>query len=219
MFLLSFTGHTYKTLEKQKAAVEKQRKWLLDQRRQLQQQYEAMKYSGESKMSQGEQLLEKMQEHLNKEKTRREKLTEDLERTHRLHTDVISGIQHINEVLKDIKVKPPFRSTSNNPDDIVDALGMCESKLMRLMDYNKIKDSASYNKILNSTEFQEFMEGKLSGDNLRVRLDEPDAYDSDDFGYDSQDNEDMLTASDIKRQGQNLMDSRKNKKRGRKKKN
>ncbi|XP_072016422.1 outer dynein arm-docking complex subunit 3-like [Amphiura filiformis] len=212
-------GNTYNVLEKQKIAVEKQRKWLLDQRRQLQQQYEAMKYSGESKMSQGQQLLETMQEHLSKEQTRREKQTADLERSYRLHTDVVSGIQHVNDILKDIKVKPPFRSTSNNPDDVVEKLATCENKLMRLMDYAKIKDSASYAKILNSPEFQEFMENRLSGENLRVRLDEPDAYDSDDFGYDSQDNEDMQTASDIKRQGQNLMDSRKTKKRGRKKKN
>ena len=42
---------------------------------------------------------------------------------------------------------------------------------------------------------------------------------SDDFGYDSQDNEEMKTNADIKRQGQSLMDQ-KNKKRtrGRRKK-
>ena len=38
---------------------------------------------------------------------------------------------------------------------------------------------------------------------------------ADEFGYDSQDNEDMMTNADIKRQGQMLMDQKKNKKRAR----
>ena len=47
-----------------------------------------------------------MQEHLAKEKTRQAKQTTELERAYRLQTDIVSGIQHVNDLLRDIKTKP-----------------------------------------------------------------------------------------------------------------
>ncbi|XP_038063526.1 coiled-coil domain-containing protein 151-like [Patiria miniata] len=207
-------GGTYEHLLAQKRTSEKQRKWLSEQKRQLTQHYEAMKYSGESKMSQGQQMLEKMQEHLGKTEQRRDLLRNSVHRNHMVTTDVKNGIRHLYDTLKDIKLKPPMKNNAN-PDDYLDQLQICENKLQKLMTQANVRDSASFKKIMNSTEFHEFMENRQKTENLRVRLDEPDSYDSDDFGYDSQDNEDMMTNADIKREGQMLMDQKKNKKRAR----
>ncbi|XP_022085215.1 coiled-coil domain-containing protein 151-like [Acanthaster planci] len=207
-------GGTYEHLLAQKQTVEKQRKWLTEQKRQLTQQYEAMKYSGESKMSQGQQLLERMQEHLNKTEQRRDLLRNSVHKNNMVLTDVKNGIHHVYETLKDIKLKPPMRNNANL-GDYLDQLQICENKLQKLMTQANVRDSASFKKVMNSTEFQEFMENTQKAENLRVRLDEPDSNDSDDFGYDSQDNEDMMTNADIKHQGQVLMDQKKTKKRAR----
>ncbi|XP_071495904.1 outer dynein arm-docking complex subunit 3-like [Diadema antillarum] len=210
---------TYEHLEQQKQSGEKQRKWLEEQNRQLMENYEALKYSGESKMSQGEQLLEQMQDHLESETKRRDDAKDKLERSYKLLTDLRTGIRHLFDNLKDIKVRPPMRNIPAVVDDPIDQLNVCEAKLLHMMQQASVKDSATFTKVKNSPEFQEFMENHLSPENLRIRMDEPDAYDSDEFGYDSQDNEDMMTSSDIKRQGQNLMNAKKSKRRTRKKKN
>ncbi|XP_071802430.1 outer dynein arm-docking complex subunit 3-like [Asterias amurensis] len=207
-------GATYEHLLAQKHTVEKQRKWLSEQKRQLTQQYEAMKYSGESKMSRGQQLLEKMQEHLAKNEKRRALLSGSVQSTQMVTTDVKNGIRHLYDTLGDMKLKPPMRNSAN-ADDYLDQLQVCENKLVKLMSQANIRDSSSFKKIMNSTEFHDFMENRLANENLRVRLDEPDSYDSDDFGYDSQDNEEMMTNADIKKEGQNLLEQKKNKKRAR----
>ncbi|XP_041481893.1 outer dynein arm-docking complex subunit 3-like [Lytechinus variegatus] len=207
---------TFEHLEQQKQSGEKQRKWLEEQNRQLLEQYEALKYSGESKMSQGEQLLEQMQDHLEKETVRRDTAKRNLENAYKLLSNLKSGIKHLVDTLKDIKVRGSLRNMTILTDDPVEQLNICEIKLLHMMQQANVKDSTTFWRLKNSPEFQEFMENHLAPENLRIRMDEPDAYDSDEFGYDSQDNEDMLTNADIKRQGQNLMNAKKSKRRKKK---
>lgn len=207
---------TFEHLELQKLSGEKQRKSLEEQNRQLLEQYEALKYSGESKMSQGEQLLEQMQDHLDAETVRRDTAKRNLENAYKLLSNLKSGIKHLVDTLKDIKVRGSTRNLALSTEDPVEQLNICEVKLLQMMQQANVKDTATFWKVKSSPEFQEFMENHLAPENLRIRIDEPDAYDSDEYGYDSQDNEDMLTNADIKRQGQNLMNAKKSKRKKKK---
>ncbi|XP_033104330.1 coiled-coil domain-containing protein 151-like [Anneissia japonica] len=204
-------NHTMDHLEKQKVSVEKQKNWLQEQKSQQQKQYEAMKYSGESNMSQGEQMLEKMHDHLKHQTERAASLKTQVDNATRTTVDVTSGIEHLYETLKDVKLKPPMRNNAFSGDSI-DQLSVSTKKLINLMSMiTKPKDI----KIRQTTEFSEFMENRLPNENLRIRLQDTVSYPDDEFGYDSQDNEDMLTNNDIKLQAQLLMDQKKFKKRTR----
>eukprot|EP00057_Strongylocentrotus_purpuratus_P008210 XP_011662684.1 PREDICTED: coiled-coil domain-containing protein 151 isoform X2 [Strongylocentrotus purpuratus] len=207
---------TFEHLELQKLSGEKQRKSLEKQNRQLLEQYEALKYSGESKMSRGEQLLEQMQDHLDGETTRRDTAKRNLENAYKLLSNLKSGIKHLVDTLKDIQVRGSMRNLALSTEDPVEQLNICEVKLLSMMRKANVKDTATFWQVKSSPEFQEFMENHLAPENLRIRMDEPDAYDSDEYGYDSQDNEDMLTNADIKRQGQNLMNAKKSKRKKKK---
>ncbi|PIK35614.1 putative coiled-coil domain-containing protein [Apostichopus japonicus] len=209
--------HTYDHLSLQKKTAEKTCKYLKDQKEQLQKQYEAMKYSGESRMSQGEQMLERMKDHFDKDKERLELNTASLDRSHRLLVSMKEGSNHLYETLKEIKLTLPLRNTAPS-DDPVDVLNVCENKIVHLMNQANLKDAASVTDVKKCPEFREYMESHISADNLRVNLDQPDQYDSDGFGYDSQDNEEMMTNADIKKQGQQLMDFKRNKRRTKKRK-
>ncbi|XP_071949095.1 outer dynein arm-docking complex subunit 3-like [Antedon mediterranea] len=204
-------NHTMEHLEKQKISVEKQKNWLIEQKSQQQKQYEAMKYSGESNMSQGEQMLEKMHDHLKQQTERAASLNTHIDNATRTTVDIISGINHLYETFKDVKLKPPMRNNAFSGDSL-DQLAVSTNKLAKLMStVSKTKDV----KIRHTAEFSEFMENRLPNENLRIRIQDTVPYEDDDFGYDSQDNEDMLTNNDIKLQGQVLMDQRKLKKRAR----
>ncbi|NP_001171771.1 coiled-coil domain containing 151-like [Saccoglossus kowalevskii] len=215
---------TTKHLEELKKDSEKQLARLKEEKEKLQKEFEEMKYSGEAKLSSGQRMLEDFQSHLDAEETRRDEAFNKLDGSSKLLVNVKSGVEHLSDKLQHLKATkghvPQAQLSPSSDEYVLDLLSQCEEKLLKLMEELDGKDVDETLKAMDEEEFHAGIEGSLPQYNTRIKLPTTQkdlVYDEDD---DSGDDEDVITRIQLKKQAQQIVDSKtkKHKVRSRKKK-
>ncbi|CAI9591377.1 unnamed protein product [Staurois parvus] len=217
-------GETYRHLDELKSENEKTLVRLKEEKEKLQEVFQELKYSGEAKLSSGQQVLEELQTHLQKEEKRRDKCKEDLDRMSKIMGTAKSGMEHLASKVQHVKAPRshfPARDLSPQSDEyILDLLETTEKKLQKLLEELDGQDVAAVLKQMEEEEFQAKIEGKLPAHNVRISLPAPTKQDSFEDEEDSGEDEgDVVTRAALKRQSQQIIESKtKRKSRPKKKK-
>ncbi|XP_072255622.1 outer dynein arm-docking complex subunit 3 isoform X2 [Pyxicephalus adspersus] len=206
-------GETHQHLEELKVENEKTLVRLKEEKDKLQEVFQELKYSGEAKLSSGQQVLEDLQAHLQKEEKRRDKVKDDLEKMSKILSTSKSGMEHLASKVQHIKVPRshfPAKDLSPQSDEyILDLLDTTEKKLEKLLEELDGQDVAATLKQMEEEEFQAKIEGKLPAYNVRIPLPapaKPDAFeDEEDSG---EDEGDVVTRAALKRQSQQIVESK-----------
>ncbi|XP_065068944.1 outer dynein arm-docking complex subunit 3-like [Rhopilema esculentum] len=206
-------GDTHKHLEQLKINNEKMLARLKEEKEKLQAEFEEMKYSGEAKMSSGQRMLEDFQAKLAEEEKKCEEAKQRQERSSRILVDVKAGIDHLADKLQYLKAPkghvPQAQLTPGSDEYVLDLLGTIEQKLLKLMEDLGGKDIQDVMKEMEDLDFRSNLEHKLPQFNTRVKLpvatEKSIVYDDDD---DSGEDEDYMSRNAIKRESQQLVDSK-----------
>ncbi|XP_066449755.1 outer dynein arm-docking complex subunit 3 isoform X2 [Eleutherodactylus coqui] len=217
-------GETHKHLEELKSENERSLVRLKEEKGRLQDAFQELKYSGEAKLSSGQQILEELQTHLQKEEKRRDKYKEELEKMTKILVAAKSGVEHLSTKVQHIKVPRshfPAKDLSPQSDEyVLDLLEPTDQKLQKLLEE---LDGQNIEEILRQMEeeaFQASIEGKLPAFNIRIPLPAPAKQDTFDDDEDSGEDEgDVVTRASLKKQSQQIIESKtKRKSRPKKKK-
>ncbi|XP_067940120.1 outer dynein arm-docking complex subunit 3-like [Watersipora subatra] len=210
-------GETTSHLEDLQSAAEKQIERLRVDKEKLQADFEDMKYSGEAKLSSGQRMLEDFQDHLDKETKRRDDLLDKLSRQSHILFDVKSGVGHLADKLSHLKANkghvPGTQISKSSDEYVLDQLSTSEEKLLKLLEELDGQDLSDILEQMEEEEYHAQMEGKLPEYNTRVKLPQTqrdNVYDDEDESGD--DDGELMTRSNLKKQSQSLIDS-KNKRR------
>jgi len=138
-------------------------------------------------------------------------------------TDVKSGVEHLAEKLKNLKAPSSqvqkAKISPSSDEYVLDQLSICEEKLLKLMEELDAtgKDVHDIQKQMEDEEFHNTVEHKLPTYNTRVKLPsyQKDMYDDDE---DSGEDEDIPTRNAIKKQSQQIIDSKTRRRPGKRKK-
>ncbi|EDO35840.1 predicted protein [Nematostella vectensis] len=206
-------GDTQKHLEQLKNNNEKMLVRLKEDKEKLRLEYEEMKYSGEARLSSGQRMLEEFQQRVDDEEKRCAEA--ELRQNHASRTlvNTKAGIEHLADKLQHLKAPkgqvPQAQLSPTSDEYILDLLGTCEQKLLKLMDDLGGKDISDVMKEMEDFEFRSSMESKLPQHNTRVKLpvvaERTAGYDDDE---ESGEDEDVLSRNAIKRYSQQLVDSK-----------
>lgn len=218
-------GDTGDHLEDLKKENEKTIFRLKEEKEKLRNEFEEMKYSGEAKLSSGQRLLEEFETHLKEEEQRQDTACNRLEKSSKILTNIKSGVEHLSEKLKHLKAassqvgKSKISPTSD--EYVLDQLSLAEEKLLKLLEdlEQSGKDIQDLEKQMNEEEFSNRLEDNLPKYNTRVKL--PTTQKDDMFNEDEEESgEDMevMTREMLKKQSQQLVDSKNKKRMPRKKK-
>ncbi|XP_018097535.1 outer dynein arm-docking complex subunit 3 isoform X1 [Xenopus laevis] len=206
-------GETGKHLEELKIENERTLVRLKEQKEKLEEEFRNQKYSGEAKLSRGQQDLEELQSHLQKEEKRCEKTKEELEQMSKILNETKAGIEHLASKVKHIKVpKHYFPALDGSPlsdEQVLDLLGITEEKLQKLLEELEGQDLGQILKQMEEEEFQASIEGKLPAHNIRISLPAPSKQDMFEDEEDSGEDEgDVVTRATLKRQSQQIIESK-----------
>lgn len=209
-------GDTQKHLEALKLNNDKTLVRLKEELEKLQREFEEMKYSGEAKMSSGQRLLEEYETNLKSIKEKEKEAKQKQKATSHILVDVKAGVEHLADKLQHLKAPkgqvPQAQLSPTSDEYILDLLGVCEQKLLKLVEELEGKDIQDVIKEMEDSEFRVSMEQKLPAHNTRVKLpavnERVAGFDDDD---DSGDDDDYLSRNAIKRNSQQIVDA-KNKK-------
>ncbi|XP_048245535.1 outer dynein arm-docking complex subunit 3-like [Haliotis rufescens] len=191
-----------------------QKKEKLGQRHKLQEDlaklkavFEELKFTSQRQAAKGRLLVDGMEDYACSEEKRRVMSLDMLDKKDKLLLDLQKGIATLFDKLKEIKLKPPHHNFTKG--DPVDDLANCERRLVQLMATATGKGDervAVGSKNVDTQKLHEFLENRLPAENTRIRLDEEDNSDSDDFTFDhDQDNEGHLSRDDVKRLGREIL--------------
>ncbi|KAM9313493.1 outer dynein arm-docking complex subunit 3 [Gastrophryne carolinensis] len=217
-------GETHRHLEELKSENEKTLVRLKEEIERLQNAFQELKYSGEAHLSSGQQVLEELQAHLQNEETRRDKSKEDVEKMSKILSSAKSGVEHLASKVQHIKVSVshfPAKDLSPQSDEyVLDLLETTEKRLQKLLEELDDQDIAAILKQMKEEEFQAKIEGKLPAYNMRIPLPAPTKQDAFEDEEDSGEDEgDVVTRAALKRQSQQIVESKtKRKSRPKKKK-
>ncbi|XP_074655355.1 outer dynein arm-docking complex subunit 3-like isoform X2 [Tubulanus polymorphus] len=216
-------GDTTQRLEELKRDSEKQIQRLKEEKDRLTQEFEVMKYSGEAKLSSGQRMLEEMEDHLSEEDRRKDQAAYRLDKSSQLLVKVKSGVEHLADKLQHLKASkgqvPTAKLSPSSDEYVLDLLSVSEEKLLRLLEDLDGKDLEETMNQMEEEEFHASIETRLPQYNTRIKLPQAhkeNVYDDDDESGD--DDGDVMTRAALKRQSQQLVDSRTKRKATRKKK-
>lgn len=207
-------GETQRHLEQLKEDNEENIQKLADQKTKIQVDYEQMKYSGEAKLSSGQHLLEEYEQHLADEEHRHTQSQTKLEKRSKMLGNVKSGVEHLTEKLKTLKTPPSDVLKTKVPPEsdefVLDQLSTCEVKLMKLIeDLDAMgKNVNEVSQMMDEEEFQTTTQIKLPAYNTRVKLPavaKDTIYDDEDA---SGEDEEILTRQSLKKQSQQIVDTK-----------
>ncbi|KAE8619940.1 hypothetical protein XENTR_v10010041 [Xenopus tropicalis] len=206
-------GETSKHLEELKIENERTLVRLKEQKEKLEEEFRNQKYSGEAKLSRGQQDLEELQSHLQKEEKRCEKTKEELEQMSKILNETKAGVEHLASKVKHIKVpKVYFPALDGSPlsdEQVLDLMGITEEKLQKLLEELEGQDLGQIIKQMDEEEFQASIEGKLPAHNIRISLPAPSKQDMFEDEEDSGEDEgDVVTRATLKRQSQQIIESK-----------
>ncbi|XP_061496320.1 outer dynein arm-docking complex subunit 3 isoform X2 [Rhineura floridana] len=204
---------TCKQLEEMKDENEESLIRLKEERDALLHELEHTKYSGEARKVGAQNLRKELHDHLQKEEKRRDATQADLDKVNRVLLSAKAGVEHMASKVQHIKLEDSrFASTELNEkanDYILDLLAQTEEKLLFLMDSLKDRDKKELLRRIEEVEFHSKLERRLPAYNTRVKLpiaQKPDMYyDEEDSG---EDDADVVTRAALKRQSQQIIDSK-----------
>ncbi|XP_041099410.1 coiled-coil domain-containing protein 151 isoform X2 [Polyodon spathula] len=206
-------GDTQRHLELLKAENEKTLERLKEEREKLRADFQEMKYSGEAKLSSGQQMLEEFASHLREEEKRRDEARERLDRLSRVLSTVRAGVEHLRDKLQHVKIPrghvPAAQLPPSSEEYVLELLSVSEQKLLQLLEELQGKDLNGILKEMEEEEFNASIEGKLPAYNMRITLPEShkqDLFDEDDESSDE--DPDVISRTMLKRQSQQIIDSR-----------
>ncbi|KAM8972778.1 outer dynein arm-docking complex subunit 3 [Pelodytes ibericus] len=206
-------GETHRHLEELKSENDRTLVRLKEEKERLQDAFQDLKYSGEAKLSSGQQVLEELQIHLQEEEKRRDKSKEELERMSKILNSSKAGVEHLTSKVQHIKVPrshhyaPEISPLSD--EYVLDVLSITEEKLQKLLEDLEGQDLAEIIKQMEEEEFQASIEGKLPAFNVRISLPAPAKQDLYGDDEDSGDDEgDVVTRAALKRQSQQIVESK-----------
>ncbi|XP_066294716.1 outer dynein arm-docking complex subunit 3-like [Branchiostoma lanceolatum] len=211
---------TTRHLEKQSRDAEQLRAKLREEKNRFTAEFSELKYSGEAVLSQNALLLEQMGDHLKQEEGRSSGALTRLERTQSVLTQATIGIHNLMDKLNAVKISVKKFPVPVSKMEVRDHLDVCEQKLLLLMKQVQLKvgpPGAERDKKMASSGFQAFLEGGLRQDNLRITVEKEESEYEETYEYESQEHEEALSRSDIKRLGDELLDVHRPKKKKTKK--
>uniref|UniRef100_A0A667ZVZ6 Outer dynein arm docking complex subunit 3 n=1 Tax=Myripristis murdjan TaxID=586833 RepID=A0A667ZVZ6_9TELE len=198
-------GETHKHLEGLKAKNEKVLLQLKKEKEHLDQQFQDMKYSGEAKLSSDQQMLEECQQHLLTEQQRCDAAKEHLDCLVKTLNTACAGVEHLASKLQHITLDMVAQLPHSSKESVVDLLAQCELKLQLLQDELHGKDLSTLMKEMEEEEFSTRNVGKLPDYNTRIKLPEDERLDEEES---EEDEADIITREELKRQSQLMVDSR-----------
>ncbi|XP_046844613.1 outer dynein arm-docking complex subunit 3-like [Xenia sp. Carnegie-2017] len=214
-------GDTQKHLEQLKNDNEKMLVRLKEEKEKLQREFEDMKYSGEAKLSSGQRLLEEFQQRLLDEEKKLEESRIRQERASKTLINVKAGVEHLADKLQHLKAPkghvPRAQLAPTSDEYVLDLLGQCEQKLLKIMD--DLGGKSLDDILKEDSEFRVSLESKIPQFNTRIQLPKTNIsgtnYEDDE---DSGDDEDVLSRQAIKMHAQQIIDSKNKKNKPRKNK-
>ncbi|XP_069121379.1 outer dynein arm-docking complex subunit 3-like [Argopecten irradians] len=167
--------------------------------------FDDIKFTSQRQLTKARESLDELQASLARKDKLWEKTNETLKASDSLLLDIQSGIATLNEKLKDVKLKPPFHNFTTG-DPVKDLLN-CSRKLDKLQTELALQEGAAPR--VDQNKLHEFLESRLPPSNIRIKVDVDDGSDEDDFHFDhDQENEGLLSREDIKRLGQEMLNSK-----------
>lgn len=200
-----FTYQQLRSMEKEKML---KRNFVTEELTNLREVFEEIKFTFERQIKQGRNAVESMANYVQEQEKKRDMVVEAYQRDNKLLMDLQSGTATILEKLKDVRLKPPYHNFLKG--EPIDDLLQCRRKLDLLLSNLGIKGgmpSPSYK--IESEKLNEYLEARLPPDNIRIRIESDDLSDTDDFHFDhDQENDGFTSREEIKRQGQDILNSK-----------
>ncbi|XP_060557490.1 outer dynein arm-docking complex subunit 3-like [Ruditapes philippinarum] len=200
-----FTYQQLRSMEKEKML---KRNFVTEELTNLREVFEEIKFTFERQIKQGRNAVESMANYVQEQEKKRDMVVEAYQRDNKLLMDLQSGTATILEKLKDVRLKPPYHNFLKG--EPIDDLLQCRRKLDLLLSNLGMKGgmpSPSYK--IESEKLNEYLEARLPPDNIRIRIESDDLSDTDDFHFDhDQENDGFTSREEIKRQGQDILNSK-----------
>ncbi|XP_022611339.1 coiled-coil domain-containing protein 151 [Seriola dumerili] len=212
---------THQHLEKLKGENENVMQQLKEQRELLNQQFQDMKYSGEAKLSSDQQILEECEQQLQAQQQRCDAAKERLDWLVKTLRTIRAGVEHLANKLPHIALSEDIVADVSPDSDefVLELMTQCELKLQLLQEELQGKDLAAIMKEMEKEEFYIRIERKLPTCNTRVKLPEDQGLDLFNDEVESEEDEvDIISREELKRQSQLIIDSKSKKKPWKKKK-
>lgn len=220
LYRLENQGLTYiqlKKMEKEKAMKKNKYSEELSKLRVV---FEELKFTSERQMQKGRKVLEDMAEYMQAEENARNTAVDLEESNEKLLINIQTGIATLFEKLKDVRLKPPYHNFAKGHP--VEDLIQCGRKLDLLLSTLGLKrdQPVAVMQRVDSEKLHKYLETQQPNDNIRIRIDVDDHSDTDEFHFDhDQDNEGFTSREDIKRQGQEILNSKLKPKKKKRKRN
>lgn len=208
IYRLEHQDHTYqqlRTMEKEKML---KKNVVTEELTKLRQVFQDINFTSERQIQKGRRMVEGMVEYLQEVETRHNNIVDDYQQHNKLLLNVQSGTATLLEKLKDVRLKPPYHNFAKG--DPVEDLKQCALKLDLLLTNLGMKGGLSFPPYrIESEKLNEYLTSKLPPDNIRVCIDTDDLSDTDEFHFDhDQENDGFTSREDIKRQGQEILNSK-----------
>uniref|UniRef100_A0A3B4VBQ4 Coiled-coil domain containing 151 n=1 Tax=Seriola dumerili TaxID=41447 RepID=A0A3B4VBQ4_SERDU len=187
---------THQHLEKLKGENENVMQQLKEQRELLNQQFQDMKYSGEAKLSSDQQILEECEQQLQAQQQRCDAAKERLDWLVKTLRTIRAGVEHLANKLPHIDIVADVSPDSD--EFVLELMTQCELKLQLLQEELQGKDLAAIMKEMEKEEV------RVSWHHTEVESEEDEV--------------DIISREELKRQSQLIIDSKSKKKPWKKKK-
>nr|KAF6479355.1 coiled-coil domain containing 151 [Molossus molossus] len=205
-------GDTFTQLESLKRENMQLLLTLKQEKQRLQQELEDLKYSGEAMLLSEQKQQAELQSSLNAEEQRRAEAQGRMEQATRAMQMLKEGLEHLASKLDHITESGLSTAKELDPkagDYLPNLLGLVEEKLLKLQAQLVSHDIPEMLRHIVNHEFYSSLEGKLPTYNTRITL--PLASSKDKF-FDEEETEDedndVVTRSELKVRSQKLMESR-----------
>ncbi|XP_052789281.1 outer dynein arm-docking complex subunit 3-like [Mya arenaria] len=208
IYRLENQDNTYRQLSQMEKEKTVKRNMLADELTKQKAVFQELKFTSEGHVQRGCKAVEDMAGYLKYEENRRNTAVENYQRNNKLHINLQSGTTTLLEKLKEVRLKPPFHNFAAG--DPIEDLKQCGRKLDLVLTNLGLKknDQSQIHKV-ESEKLHEYLEAKIPPDNIRIRIDTADDSDEDDFHFDhDQENDGFTSREDIKRQGQDILNSK-----------
>ncbi|OAF70545.1 Coiled-coil domain-containing protein [Intoshia linei] len=214
-------GETEKRLQSMKEDNEKLLIRQQEEYDELKQNFENMKYTGENKISDGERVLEEKFDELKSIENTLQLNNKNLNNSTTLLLAVKSGINHLTDKLKQLKTTSTELQKVKIPPEsdeyILDQLSICEDKMIKLLEDMNGEDIDTVWNMMTENEYISIVDTKQPQYNTHVKIGEghkETAFDEEDSG----DDQEVLTRLIIKKQSQNILETKNKRKVGGRKK-
>jgi len=204
---------------------------LEEEREKLEKELERLKFTGETKLSSGQKVLEEFEEHLRSEEKRLKLCRARLNKLSKLLIQVKAGIEHLFEKLQAIKLEqshvPGTKVPPTSDEYVLDLVSRCEERLLKLQEELRKQAETEHTDLeqtlrqLEDEDFRARMESNLPQYNIRIKLPsvkKDGRFEEEEEGAADEEDSEIPTRNVIKKQSQQLIESKNKRKVAKKKK-